>query len=316
MKRYLAFDSGCSTCTALARKICNEAGQWIDDVLPLKAQSTLDLIRRIGKSELNGPAIIESDEGSTRVYEGIRMRWRLLTGLGPRRAARIGLLVAGHLAEAIRTADSYAKLEEDAAIRNTLSHSRRKLLTRFSAVSLGVGVLTGIGFPGIASAAKRKIPVPGMVAPKWIASLDFQGASSGVSDASRERFWQAFRSSENMRNLLNAHEFDSVSEATDFRVALSSSSSPPATKFDETDSYKVYFKVSTRAASGGHFIVLMLGAGDSVLVSHQLAGALKPDQDSLRMIHRWSGERVSLFQTVFQSSISDKPRGFTITLPV
>ncbi len=28
------------------------------------------------------------------------------------------------------------------------------------------------------------------------------------------------------------------------------------------------------------------------------------------------GERVSLFQTVFQSSISDKPRGFTITLPV
>lgn len=110
MPRYLLFDSGCALCTGLAQKIERETAGWLTarSLRDPAMQALLNMARPNWRWE---PTLVEVHGERVRVFTGIRLRDRLATGLGPRRAMRVVQLVAQALA---------AKLEVDQGRRTFL----------------------------------------------------------------------------------------------------------------------------------------------------------------------------------------------------
>lgn len=84
MERYLLFDSGCSLCNTLAQDIECESKGW------LKARSLRDpelhtQLDRVSPGWHWEPMLMEVRGDQTRIFAGIQLRWKLLSGLGPRR---------------------------------------------------------------------------------------------------------------------------------------------------------------------------------------------------------------------------------------
>jgi len=93
MKRYLLFDSGCSLCTEVARRVEEAAGGWLEarSLRDPEMQALLDKAKPGWKWE---PTLVEVDGDEVRVYQGFRMRLRMVQGLGPVRAVQVARLVA------------------------------------------------------------------------------------------------------------------------------------------------------------------------------------------------------------------------------
>jgi hypothetical protein len=91
MDRYLLFDSGCQACRDLAAEVEEAAGSW------LRARSLHDpqmraLLDRARPGWRWEPTLLIVDGESLRAYTGAALAGRLITGVGPRRAARIARL--------------------------------------------------------------------------------------------------------------------------------------------------------------------------------------------------------------------------------
>lgn len=97
MKSYLLFDSGCSTCSAIAQEIAKEAG----DRLAIRSLRDSEIQTLLSKANPNWrwePCFLEVGDEKVRVYTGIAMRARLAWRLGPRRTRRVMSLVCRYAA--------------------------------------------------------------------------------------------------------------------------------------------------------------------------------------------------------------------------
>ena len=93
MQRYLLFDAGCAVCSGLAREIERRSAG------ALTAESLGDdrmrrLLERARPDWRWEPALLEVDGDRVRAFTGLRMRFRALRVLGPRRSWRIARLVS------------------------------------------------------------------------------------------------------------------------------------------------------------------------------------------------------------------------------
>lgn len=84
MERYLLFDSGCSLCNTLAQDIERESNGWLQarSLRDPEIHIQLDRARPDWRWE---PMLMEVHGNQIRTFAGIHLRWKLLSGLGPRR---------------------------------------------------------------------------------------------------------------------------------------------------------------------------------------------------------------------------------------
>jgi len=88
MKRYLLFDSDCSLCTEVARRVEEAAGGWLEarSLRDPEMRALLDRAKPGWKWE---PTLVEVDGDEVRVYQGLGMRVRMVRGLGVRRGLEV-----------------------------------------------------------------------------------------------------------------------------------------------------------------------------------------------------------------------------------
>lgn len=91
MKRYLLFDSGCAVCQDLAHQIEAESNGWLTarSLREPEIQRLLTLAHPNWRWE---PTLLEVEGEQLQIYTGLRLRARVLTGMGLRRASRIARL--------------------------------------------------------------------------------------------------------------------------------------------------------------------------------------------------------------------------------
>lgn len=92
MERYLLFDGGCTLCTGLAHDIEHATNGWLT-AHSLREAAMRELLDKARPGWHWEPMLVELDDGRVHVFTGIRMRSRLVVGLGPRRAAQVAQLV-------------------------------------------------------------------------------------------------------------------------------------------------------------------------------------------------------------------------------
>lgn len=88
MQRLLLFDSGCPTCSDLARKV-KALSDGLLTVRSLRAPEMRTLLDRTHPGWRWEPMLAEVDGGKVRLYTGLRLRLRLIMTLGPKRAWQI-----------------------------------------------------------------------------------------------------------------------------------------------------------------------------------------------------------------------------------
>lgn len=124
MKRYLLFDSGCSTCSHAAALVQKECGDWLE-VRGLNDRAMRSLLAKAKPHWKWEPMLLTVDEENTVVYAGIQMSMRLLRRLG------------------IRSTLNVAKIISTKLVGQDLDPTRRSFLR--SSGFLMAGVLLGIG---------------------------------------------------------------------------------------------------------------------------------------------------------------------------
>lgn len=129
MERYLLFDSGCSLCRHVALSIERESNGWLI-ARSLRDEPMQALLNKVKPGWQWQPMLVEVQEERIRVQTGVRLRLRLLTGLGPRRAWHIAKLVY----------QTNSSLQTDQAYLG-----RRTLLKRAGALLGGAILGLGIG---------------------------------------------------------------------------------------------------------------------------------------------------------------------------
>ncbi len=92
MKYHLLFDSGCSTCTKLARAIEDESGGRLA-IRSLHDPQVQALLKKARPGWQWQPSLLELEGERPRVFTGLAMAARLVRDLGPRRAWRVGRLM-------------------------------------------------------------------------------------------------------------------------------------------------------------------------------------------------------------------------------
>jgi hypothetical protein len=228
MKRILVFDSECSLCTGVARKVCNETGELIQDVWSLKDVRTQEILSAAGFAGLARPALIEITSEKTTVFAGPRFGWRMFRILGPQRALRLAKVIAGDLAAAALPAEVDANRQAGGAP----VVGRRGFLVLMTGLAAGFVVVTGLGFSKFARKATmmRMRSSADSVEPFWYGwtkNLDLQTAQTViVTGAERELRWRKFLSSVNLKQLVSSRGFEAHPAAPDVREALSSAAIP------------------------------------------------------------------------------------------
>lgn len=84
MNRYLLFDSGCSLCTEIARRVEEASNGWLEarSLRDPEMQSLLDRAKPDWRWE---PTLVEVNGDNVHVYQGLKMRLHFLRILGIRR---------------------------------------------------------------------------------------------------------------------------------------------------------------------------------------------------------------------------------------
>ncbi len=143
--RYLLFDSGCTGCTGVARKVEEESEGEVAarSLCDPYAQKLLYRARPEWRWE---PTLLEVRGGDARVFTGLSMKARLLAALGPRKAMR--------LARTVRAVGDPAR-EDDAPLIG-----RREALKTLGAAGAGTVVLslvprTSLAAQGVEAAELR-----------------------------------------------------------------------------------------------------------------------------------------------------------------
>jgi len=141
MKRYLLFDSHCSLCITLARNIEQESDSWLmaRSLHDVEMQAILNRTHPHWKFE---PTLVEIENNKTRVYTGISMRMKIVSGVGPLRAWRISEIVR----QAFISKDSE-------------NLSRRKFLRQTGALLTGLTLIGGAVTPR-AQATRTAATIP------------------------------------------------------------------------------------------------------------------------------------------------------------
>jgi len=91
-QRYLLFDGGCSSCTAIARQVEQESNGW----LTVKSLDDAEMRRLLDKHRPGWkfqPTLITVDGAEVTISTGISLSARIGAALGLRRAARVASLV-------------------------------------------------------------------------------------------------------------------------------------------------------------------------------------------------------------------------------
>lgn len=143
MKSYLLFDSGCSTCSALAQEIAEEVG----DRLAVRSLRDSDIQALLSQANPNWhwePCLLEVSDEKVRVYTGIAMRTRLALRLGPRRTRRVMSLVYRYAVSSRSPAPS--------------DMDRRQFLQQSGSL-LGFAALISLGWPGFPRSGQRAMQV-------------------------------------------------------------------------------------------------------------------------------------------------------------
>jgi|SRR5579883_2900591 predicted DCC family thiol-disulfide oxidoreductase YuxK len=84
MQRYLLFDAGCLTCTSIAQAIETAAEGWLvaRNLSDQEVQEQLAQAKPHWKWE---PTLLEVEQDYVAAFTGIKLRLKLLRGLGPQR---------------------------------------------------------------------------------------------------------------------------------------------------------------------------------------------------------------------------------------
>lgn len=100
MERYLLYDSGCSTCSKMARAIEQEVdGQLI--ARSLHDPDIQNLLNQANPHWQWKPTLLEVSDNTVRAHTGLAMGMRLVLELGPRQALRLVKLVNRYSVSAI-----------------------------------------------------------------------------------------------------------------------------------------------------------------------------------------------------------------------
>ena len=100
MKRYLLFDSSCSLCTEVARRVEEAAGGWLQ-ARSLRDPEMRALLDKAKPGWKWKPTLVEVDGDDVRGYQGFRMRVRMMRGLGVERY--LALLAVGRSMSIMRS---------------------------------------------------------------------------------------------------------------------------------------------------------------------------------------------------------------------
>jgi hypothetical protein len=214
MQRYLVIDTKCSLCIELARATCNETKEWIDGVFSLRDSTAREMLSAGGHADLWQPALVEIESHKTRVYAGLRLRWRLLLALGPARTWRLGRSLAGEIMKAPTMKEEPSGLREVAHAK-----SRRRFVAALGSAVTMLSVLTGLGFPRKAfaragSSRRSDNPFGG-----WLAQLHV-GESTPVTPHELPGLWAEYQSSGSMRTLLASTHLQAYSDIASVRQAV------------------------------------------------------------------------------------------------
>ena len=97
MERPVLFDGGCTLCTGLALDIERATHGWLT-ARSLRDPAMTALLDQARPGWRWEPTLVEVNGERVRVVTGIKMRSRLVVGLGPKRAVRVAQLVQQALA--------------------------------------------------------------------------------------------------------------------------------------------------------------------------------------------------------------------------
>lgn len=128
MKRYLLFDSDCSTCSKIARAIEHEvAGQLI--ARSLRDPEIQALLNQANPEWQWEPILVEVSDDKVRAYTGLAIGVRLVLTLGPRQALRL-----------MKIANRFGVLPTDIGPADP---GRRRFLRQLGSAFAAIGLLLG-----------------------------------------------------------------------------------------------------------------------------------------------------------------------------
>lgn len=138
MRRYLLFDLGCSYCTNIAHRIESLSGGWLI-AKALDDPAAQAYLAGASDRAVHEPVLVEISDGVLRRYRGVRLRLKLLQGLGARRALAVLRCV----------------FSPRSAGYGVPGVDRRSFLRRVATLAGGVAVLSGVGGVNPAQAAPQ-----------------------------------------------------------------------------------------------------------------------------------------------------------------
>lgn len=93
MDRYLLFDSGCNTCSRIAKEVEREIDGFLA-VRTLRDPKMQELLGRVKSDWQWEPTLLEIDAEEIHAYTGLSLRARLLSKLGLKRAWQVAKVVS------------------------------------------------------------------------------------------------------------------------------------------------------------------------------------------------------------------------------
>ena len=126
MERYLLFDAQCLTCSKLAQAVTSTTNGWMT-ARSLHDPQMQSLLAQTQNSQKWEPTLLEVQDDQVRVYRGMALRFKLLSGLGLK-----------------RTMDLLQALHQTVHHNDQLSASRRSFLTKGRMLAGGLLVAVGI----------------------------------------------------------------------------------------------------------------------------------------------------------------------------
>lgn len=137
MERYLLFDAGCAICSRMAQELDEVSNGWFT-ARSLRDEDMQALLRNARPDWKWEPTLLEVKGTRIRVYTGLKMRSRVATGVGVRRAWQMAKIVYGR---------------QTTGVRDTVPSARRKFLQNST---LFAGVVFGPRIPLLEKQAAAK----------------------------------------------------------------------------------------------------------------------------------------------------------------
>lgn len=272
----LGFDAGCMTCSQLAERIEEAAGEKLETMSLSDPRMSEWRRQAFGEDAPWAPTLVEIESGKVRAWTGMRMGARLARRLGPAATLRV-MKILGEIRES-----------------NIAQHSprpgltRSRFLTGLGGAVVGLSVISGTGSLAAAPAAPDE---------HWLSQLSLT-SSKELSRKQAAAAWARLIRGRHLRRLLSSRVVDENPVAIRIRSRMLS-----AVRTGVASPLTANIKgVNHSLKGGGRLLALVYQEDDAMIVSYRFD---KPGQKTRLISRVIEDESADLYRVLAEAEDGD-----------